>query len=89
MLHRRRLIHVLKRLAEMDGPFPAQSRHIVLAAERFGFSDDIIAFLEQLPSHEIFTSRADFIERCKRLEASNRRQQHVYDRMMRRLQNEM
>ena len=61
-------IHTLRDLAELDGPFPTTNRHVILAAERFWFSDDVIAFLKLFPSEEVFRSREDFIERCKQLE---------------------
>lgn len=76
MFYRRLLIRTLRRLADIDGPFPMQNRHIILAAERYGFSDEVIIFLRQFPPHAIFTSRSDFIACCKQLEAGSRPRSH-------------
>lgn len=59
----------LKRLADIDGPFPIKNHFIVLAARRFNFDEDVIDFLNLFPRDEIFKSRIDFIERCEELEA--------------------
>ena len=58
----------LKKLADMDGPFPIKNHYIVLAAHRFKFDDDVIQFLNLFPRDEVFHSRMDFIERCEELE---------------------
>lgn len=61
-------IRTLRTLANMDGPFPMQSRRIVAAAERLWFGGNVIAFLRLFPPDEVFRSRDDFIERCRQLE---------------------
>lgn len=70
MVFRQRLpsIRTLRQLAEIDGPFPAKNRHAMLAAERFWFGENVIAFLKLFPPNEVFHSRDDFIDRCKELE---------------------
>lgn len=58
----------LRKLAMWDGPFPMKSRRLVMAAERFGFGDDMITFLKLFPRDEVFRSRDEFLERCELLE---------------------
>jgi|SRR5581483_7415738 len=58
----------LRQLADWGGPFPIQNRHLMLAAERFGFGDIIINFLKLFPKHTTFQSRDDFIYQCEVME---------------------
>lgn len=58
----------LKKLADLDGPFPIKNHYIVLAAQRFKFDEEVIDFLNLFPRDEIFKSRSDFVERCEELE---------------------
>lgn len=57
-------IRKLRQLAEWGGPFPIQSRHLVLAGERFDLGDKVIHFLELFPKDTIFESREDFLYQC-------------------------
>ncbi len=61
-------LRTLRNLADMDGPFPLHTKHIILAAERFWFRDNVIAFLRLFPPDEVFYSREDFVVRCAQLE---------------------
>jgi hypothetical protein len=58
-------MHALRQLADVAGPFPIKARHVILAAERYGFGYRVMVFLEQFEPEEIFSDRAEFIRRCK------------------------
>ena len=62
------MMSTLRHLAEMDGPFPIKNRHVILAAERFWFKENVIDFLKLFPPDEVFRSRKDFLNRCEELE---------------------
>jgi hypothetical protein len=70
MMHKEKLpsIRTLRYLADIDGPFPIKNRHVILAAQRFWFNDNVIEFLKLFPPDTVFYSRDEFIERCKQLE---------------------
>ena len=68
-------LRIMRFLADIDGPFPIKNRHVVLAARRFRFDDNVINFLQQFPADEIFASRDDFVERCRDLEILIRQEQ--------------
>ncbi len=76
-------IRTLRSLAEIDGPFPIHCRHVVIAAERFWFSDKVINFLQLFPPNEVFRSRDDFVERCKQMEVLIRQEQKAPPEMLR------
>jgi hypothetical protein len=50
----------LKLLATWGGPYPIENRHLILAAERFGFGEKVINFLRLFPPDTVFQSRSDF-----------------------------
>ncbi len=62
-------IRQLKKLAEWDGPFPMKGYRMVIGADRYGFDNNTITFLELFPHDEVFRSRSDFIKRCEALES--------------------
>jgi hypothetical protein len=68
-------IRKLKKLTEWDGPFPMKSYRVVIGANRYGFDQDTISFLELFPHETVFHTRDDFIERCEKLEAIIRAKQ--------------
>jgi hypothetical protein len=68
-------IRKLKKLAEWDGPFPMKSYRVIIGANRYGFDDDTLNFLDLFPHDTVFQSRGDFIERCEKLEATIRAKQ--------------
>jgi hypothetical protein len=70
-------MHTLRRLADVAGPFPIKSRHMILAAERFGFSARVGSFLELFELEEIFLSRDDFMRRCKDIKRSDHNEEHT------------
>ncbi|HKX73478.1 MAG TPA: hypothetical protein VJM32_05665 [Candidatus Saccharimonadales bacterium] len=70
-------IRTLRYLADMDGPFPIKNRHIILAAQRFWFGDNVIEFLKLFPPDAVFHSRDGFIERCKQLELLIQEERHA------------
>ncbi|HET8671392.1 MAG TPA: hypothetical protein VFM05_12430 [Candidatus Saccharimonadales bacterium] len=61
-------IRTLRSLASIDGPFPIKNRHVILAAQRFYFNDNVVEFLRLFPRDQVFHSRDEFIERCQQLE---------------------
>lgn len=63
-------IRKLKKLTEWDGPFPMKSYRVIIGANRYGFDEDTISFLELFPHDAVFKTRNDFIERCEKLEAT-------------------
>lgn len=70
-------IRKLKNLADWGGPFPIQNRHLKLAAERFGFDEKVIQFLELFPQNAVFQTRDDFIHQCEVVEAYIRAKQDM------------
>ena len=58
----------LKKLATWDGPFPMKGYRMVIGANRYGFDDDTIHFLQLFPHDAVFRSRDDFLKRCQDLE---------------------
>ncbi len=68
-------IRKLKKLVEWDGPFPMKSYRVVIGANRYGFDEGTIRFLELFPHDTIFQSRVDFLGRCEALAATIRDQQ--------------
>lgn len=68
-------IRKLKKLIEWDGPFPMKSYRVVIGANRYGFDEDTISFLELFPHDTVFQNRNDFLDRCVELESSIRDQQ--------------
>lgn len=63
-------MRALGELAELISPFPIENRHITLAAERFGFNDQVMTFLEIFPRHKTFQSREAFLEHCELLRSA-------------------
>lgn len=70
-------IRKLKLLADWGGPFPIQNRHLKLAAERFGFGEQVTKFLELFPNTAVFQTRKDFIHQCEVVEAFIRAKQEM------------
>lgn len=70
-------IRKLKQLADWGGPFPIHNRHLILAAERFGFGEKVISFLELFPKNAIFDTRSEFIQQCEDVEHYIRTEQHM------------
>ena len=70
MLYNRPLppIRDLKKLATWDGPFPMKGYRAVIGADRYGFDDDTIRFLQLFPHDAVFQNRDDFLQRCEELE---------------------
>ena len=58
-------MRTLHELAELGGPFPIQCRHLILAAERYGFPGKVITFLQSFPAHAVFRSREAFLQECE------------------------
>ena len=58
----------LKKLVDWDGPFPATSYRVITNAQRYGFDESVIRFLQLFPGDEVFRSRNDFLQRCQNLE---------------------
>jgi hypothetical protein len=65
-------IRQLKKLAEWDGPFPLKSYRMVISAERYGFDENLIQFLQLFPHNTVFQNRDDFVEQCQDLETQLR-----------------
>lgn len=61
-------IRKLRQLANWGGPYPIQNRHMILEAERFGFDDRIINFLNLFTKRTTFQSREDFLYQCEVME---------------------
>jgi hypothetical protein len=70
-------IRKIKLLADWGGPFPIQNRHLKLAAERFGFGEKVIHFLDLFPQTAVFRTRNDFIHQCEVVEAFIRAKQEM------------
>lgn len=70
-------IRKLKKLAEWDGPFPMKSYRLIVGANRYGFDDDTILFLQLFPHDDVFKSRSDFLDRCEQMAALIRAKQQI------------
>ena len=57
-------MRTLHELAELGGPFPIQCRHLILAAERYGFPGKVITFLQSFSARAVFMSREAFLQEC-------------------------
>jgi len=51
-------------LSKLVGSYPANRSEVVRIARKWNFADNIVEFLRQFQTNEIFDNRADFVAKC-------------------------